>query len=232
MAILKEPFYHNTISLLTGVFGSVFDEIKIVRRNGKEILVPIAYQVKRHYVARDTQDPNPDLARKKIILPRLSFKLNGLQKDPSRQLSRYQSLSQVGADRLNDETIGKQFNRVAYNFQYQLAVKTKTIDDMLQILEQILVYFNPSIRVTVLDNPDLDSNSAITIRLLDESIEEIFEGSFENEEVLESTLNFELEGWLYMPTTQSKVIKKVTINYLDLDTGDFLDSTIELPEDE
>lgn len=225
--VLEDHFYHKTISLLTGVFGSVFDEIKVVRSNGQTIKVPIAYETKQKYSVRNTQNPDPNEVRKKIILPRMGFKLNSLQRDTTRTTNKMNVLMQANVDRTQVDSVKSQLNRVPYLFGYQLNVKAKTVDDLFQIVEQILVYFNPTLRVNVLDNPDLNGESSITITLLDAGLEDMFEGSFDGEQVLETTLNFSLEGWLYMPTSQAKIIKTVNINYYDMGLGTLLGTDTE-----
>lgn len=227
--VLTNHFYHKTITLLTGVFGSVFNDIKIVREDGKTIKVPIAYEVRQRYSVRNEQNEDPNAVRYKMRLPRMGFKLTSIRKDNDRVTSRFNRLTQQGVDRTTVDGLSSQYNRVPFLFGFQLNIKTKTIDDMLQIVEQILVYFNPTLRVTVEDNPDLDQNSSITITLLDSGIEDISEGSFDSEQSLECSMNFELEGWLYMPTSEAKIIKKVTVNYFDLTSGDLLETTVEEP---
>lgn len=227
MAVLENHFYHKTISLLTGVFGSIFDEIKITRKDGSSILVPIAYSVKRKYNVRNDQNADPNAVRYKMQLPRMGFKLTGLQREPLRTNNKLYPLVE-NLDRTQVTQLKSQLNRVPFTFGYSLSIKTKTIDDMLQIIEQILVYFNPTLRVTVKDNPDLDYSSAITVKLLDTGLEDISEGSFDGEESLESTLQFELEGWLYMPTQTSKVITKSIVNLFDLGSNELLESVTEV----
>lgn len=225
-AILENFFFHNTIQTYVGVFGSVFDEIKIKRSASKFIKVPIAYSIKKRYDVRNEQNPDPNKARVKNQLPRMSFTMTGMQKDSTRILNRMNNIVQPG-DRKLPEGLATQRERVPYNFQFRLDIKTKNIVDMLQIMEQIIVYFNPSIVVTVIDNPDLDLNTAIPIRLLNTSgFADLFEGAFEDEEIIESSLDFELEGYLYMPTTQQKVIKKVTVNYFEMTNNEFLEKQV------
>lgn len=226
MPIFHEHFYHKTISLYCGVFGSVFNDMKIVRQNGTIILVPIAYQIKQTYDVRGEQNPDPDQVRYKMQLPRLAFKLTGLQKDTSRSTSRYNQLAEKGVDRETAPGIMTQFNRVPYVFSFELAAKTKTMDDLLQILEQIVVYFNPTLRVIVEDNPDLNQDSAITIRLMDQNVSDIVEGTFDGDTALELTFNFELEGYLYMPTTPNGIIKTITLNYFDFTNGNLIDTEV------
>lgn len=229
MRALESFTYHKTITQLTGVFGAVFNEIKIVREDGKVILVPISYAIQQKYDARLKQNADIQTSLKyKNMLPRMSFKLVSWQRDNDRATSRYNQLIQQG-DRSSVTSLASQRNRVPFKFFYEVNAKTKTVDDMLQILEQILVMFNPSVNVIVKDNKDLDATSAINIALLDSNMSDMFEGSFEDEQVLESTFSFALDGWLYMPTASSKIITKVIANLYDLSTNELLETIVEVP---
>lgn len=228
MAVFKNHFYHKTISLLTGVFGSIFDDLKIIRSNGTEIRVPIAYASKRKYNVRNDQNPDPNAVRYKMQLPRMSFKLVGLRRDSTRSLNKMHKLLDT-VDRTQVTQMNSQLNRVPFVFNYELSLKTKTIDDMLQLIEQVMVYFNPSLNVIVKDNPDIDQSSAIVVRLLETGIEDISEGTFDGEELIETNMQFELEGWLYMPTHTSKVITRVIVNTFDMNSNELLESITEVP---
>lgn len=228
--ILEDFFGHKTILLYCNVFGSVFDEIKIERDNGKLIKVPIAYAVKNPYDVRNEQNPDPNKARYKNQLPRMSFSIVGYQRDPSRMVNRYSNL--VGNGNRASGTVRVQKQRVPYNFQFRLNIKTKNLIDMLQIIEQIMVYFNPSIVVNVEDAPDLGLETAIPIQLqANDTLGDLFEGSFENERIIETSLDFNLEGYLYMPTSNAKVIKKVTVNYFDLDSKGLIETDVFTEKD-
>lgn len=228
--ILEEHFYHKTIQLYCGVFGSVFDEIRIERDDGKLIKVPIAYAIKKAYNVRNEQNPDPNSSRYKNQLPRMSFSIVGYRRDPSRMVNRYSTL--IGNGNRTSGTVQVQKQRVPYNFQFRLNIKTKNFTDMLQIIEQIMVYFNPSVVANVEDAPDLGLETAIPIQLdSNDTLGDLFEGSFENEQIFETSLDFTLEGYLYMPTSNAKVIKKVTINYFDLDSREFIESDVFTEKD-
>jgi hypothetical protein len=226
MPILQDHFYHRTIRTYTAVFGSVFNEITILRKDGTKILIPISYQIKQKYDVRNKQNSDPNVYRNLMNLPRMAFKLTDMQKDTTRITNRFNRILDSSIDVTTANSLNVQYNRVPYNFQYELAIKTKTVDDLLQIYEQIVVFFNPSIRVNILDNPDVNGTTSVTIKLLNQSIEDMFDGSFEGDQAIEATLNFELEGWLYMPASTTGIIKTININYYDLDTKIKIDSDV------
>jgi hypothetical protein len=228
MAVLENHFYHKTMTLYAGIFGSIFNEIKIKRDNNKLIKVPIAYSAKQRYDVRNEQNPDPNSVRYKMQLPRLGFRLIGFRKDSDRITNKMIRIRE-DYDTIADG-VQTQYNRVPFIFSFELNAKTKTLDDMLQIIEQIVVYFNPSLTVNVLDNPDLGHDSAVLVKLLDSGLDQMFEGSFEMEQVIETTMQFELEGWLYLPTNNVKVIKQIDINYFDLDRPELLLESTRITE--
>ena len=225
MAILEQHFYNKTINTYTSIFGSVFNDIKISRANGKTVDVPISYSLKQKYDVRNKENPEPNAARYKMILPRLGFLLVGVAPDPIRRTNKMNVLLE-NKDRSTSAGVSAQYNRTPYIFQYQLYIKTKNIDELWQIVEQILFYFNPTIRVRAKDNTALDENSIITIKLTNSGIDTIAEGSFEDTEVFEATMDFELEGWLYGPTTDAKPIYSIHLNYFDMNTGEKIDEDL------
>lgn len=212
---LDTHFFHDTIKLYTGVFGTVFNDLKI-KRDSKLIKVPIAYSLKQKYDARNTENPDPNFLRKKTTLPRMGYRLTQIARDTTRMTNKMFKLVDGTVDRATTNSIKMQYNRVPYVFNYELNIKTKNLEDMNQILEQILPFFNPALNVLVDDNKDIKEDTSINIKLLDAGLDNMFEGSFEDEQIVESVLQFSLEGYLYMPTQEAKIIKAININYRQL----------------
>ena len=232
MAILESHFYHGTIKLYTSIIGTLFDNIKIVRSDGKTIKVPLSYAGQQKQNTRLDQNEDPNDVRYKMRLPRISYLLTGFEKDDSRATNKMHVLQEQNVDRQASNGLSVQMNRVPYNFNYDVMIKTKHIDDMLQIIEQIVPYFNPSIKVVVKDNPDLDSETTINISLLSNSFQDQFEGAFEEGRVIETVISFSLEGYLYTNTSDSGIIKTVYINYYDLLDPDTILETDVFTEDD
>lgn len=215
MSILSDWFFHDTIKLYTGVFGTLFNDLKL-KRGSKFIKVPISYTIRQKYDVRNTENPDPNALRYKSQLPRFGYRLTSIQRDPERVLNKMQILQERNVDRTAADGVNTQYNRVPHKFTYELYIKTKNIEDMSQLLEQILVVFNPSINVIVNDNADLQSETSVNVKLIDNGLSNIVDESFEDEQVFETTLTFELEGYLYMQTNLTKIIKIVNINFREL----------------
>lgn len=232
MAILEDHFYHKTISLYTGLFGTVFNQIKIQRDDGKLIAVPIQYASGQKYNERNDKNPDPDGVRYRKTTPRLSFELTGWMRDTTRVKNKLHQLTNVSKVDLVQGVVTKaQYNRVPYTFNFRLDATTKYLDDLLQICEQVLVKFNPSIQVVIKDNPDIDEDSSVLITMSDSQGMDQFEGSFEDSRELTATFNFTLDGYLYMPTRDSSVIQQIDLSYFDIPSLNLIDTDRITPED-
>lgn len=230
MPVLSQHSYHKTISTYTAVFGNIFNDIKIVRSNGQTINVPLAYAAQQRYnVINDQSDT--DLIRFMKRTPRMSFRLTGWQRDVSRVKNKLHRMTNIDSPE-SANGVKAQYNRVPYTFTYTLDITAKYMDDLLQMVEQIAVTFNPQLQVVIKDNPDLDEESSVTITLLDSQAEDNFEGVYESHREITASFNFTLDGYLYTPTSDAGVIKTVYVNYYDLDDiNTMIDQTILTEED-
>lgn len=220
MAMFDTPFYHKTIELYHGVFGKLFDNLKVVRSNGDVIKVPLAWSGQQKYNVRVDQNPNPDEFTIKNRLPRMSYQMIGMERDAERVTNRQQHLVDNTVDRTTATGVNIQYNRVPFNFTFALSLTTKYYEDMLCLIEQIMVYFNPEITVTIEDNPDINMSSDLVIQMDSHDLEDSFEGEFSEDRIIQKDFQFTLRGWLYMPTSSYGIIKQVTLNYYDMDFPD------------
>lgn len=226
MTLLNTHFYHGTIKLYTAVIGSMFNDIKIKRDSGF-IKVPIIYANQQKQNNRIDADNNgtDDNPRYKMRLPAFSFVLTGWEKDPTRQLNKSHTLH----NSVKSTGIRTQLNRVAYNFNYTVHARTKHLDDMLQIVEQVLPAFNPHLLVVVEDIPNLNRETELKVTLNSSNVEDQVNGLYEDGRELVVTFDLTLQGYLYMPTQESGLIEKVRINFRDLHDPDVILDSIEEP---
>lgn len=159
-----------------------------------------------------------DETKLKSILPRMAFSLVGLQYNPARQPNKNILLNNNGVT---------QYNRVPYDFIFQLEIKTKNTEDGLQIVEQICPFFSPNLIISMIDNVDIGVKSDITIMLDSVTPEDSYEGSMDEKREIKWILNFTLQGWLYKHTTNKPVIKTAVVNISD-ETKDLENITAEV----
>ena len=217
--MLGQQFYHETIRKVIISFGTVFNSISLVRKDNSGTItqtmkVPLAYGPREKFLIRLREDA--DLTKQvAITLPRIGFEIKNLEYDSSRKLSRVQKFKQVkGA---NTKQLDTQYMPVPYNLELELYIMAKQSDDALQIVEQILPYFQPDYTLTINDMADMAIKRDIPIILNSIGYEDSYDGDFTSRRALIYTLSFTAKFYLYGPVTSSKVIKTVQIDqYTDM----------------
>src|ERR1035441_4355181 len=203
----NSPFYFGNTRKYIAAFGSLFNNIHIVRTSPdsatQTLKVPVTYGPKEKWLYRKTQDPMPGVDDQvEMLLPRMSFEIIAVQYDSSRKLT---SLGRtVATISGNNAALQAQYNPVPYNFMIELNVMTKTIGDNYMITEQILPFFTPDYTITVNDLPELNLEKDIPIVLNGVRNEDTWTGDFKERRTLRSTLSFTLKGYLYPPANQDR----------------------------
>ena len=212
--MLGQQFYHESIRKVIVSFGTMFNNINLIRKdNSGNILqsmkVPLAYGPREKFLVRLNEDA--DLTKQvAITLPRIGFEIQNLEYDSARKLNRVQRFKKVkGA---NAKQLDAQYMPVPYNLAIELYVMAKQSDDALQIVEQILPYFQPDYTLTINDNVSMDSKRDVPIVLNSISYEDNYQGDFTTRRALIYTLSFTAKFYLYGPVTSSKVIKTVQVD--------------------
>tara|TARA_B100001093_G_scaffold501716_1_gene553740 strand:+ start:25 stop:831 length:807 start_codon:yes stop_codon:yes gene_type:complete len=216
-------FYNESMRRMTIGFGQIFNNIQIKRKdsNGnitQSIRVPLAYAPKEKFLARLDQQPSLDNREFAITLPRMSFEISGIQYDSSRKLTRVQKFKHVksGAD---GKILNFNYTPVPYNISYNLYSFTASAEAGLQIIEQILPFFQPDFTVTVNAIPELDIKRDIPIVLNSVNYEDTYEGDFSRRRAVIYTLGFTAKTYLFGPASTQKVIKETQSDvYTDTDT--------------
>lgn len=196
-------------------FGTLFNNIEL-RRSTEVMKVPLAYGPKQKFLARLDQNPDPTNKRVQITLPRISFEINGITYDSSRKVSPTQKIK-FAKDTDENKNV---YMPVPYNLSFELAIISKNQEDGLQILEQILPFFQPHYNLSVKLLPDVGETKDVPVTLNSVDYEDEYEGDFSARRAIIYTLQFTVKTYLYGPITDSKTIKKViTDMYTDTNTS-------------
>lgn len=204
----NDTFYHETTRRYVAVFGTLFNDITITRKNnsGTEVQrmkVPISYAPMQKFLARLEGDPS--LNAPAITLPRMTFEITGMTYDGERKLNsairNTRSVTSAASTKIT------QFSPTPYDIEFQLNIMTKYNEDGTKILEQILPFFKPDFNMSVKLIDDLNMYLDIAVVLNSVTTEDTYEGSFEERRALIWTLSFTLKGYYFGPTTTRKVIK-------------------------
>ena len=217
--MLGQQFYHESIRKVIIAFGTTFNNIQLVRKDNdgnikQSMKVPLAYGPRQKWLTRLNEDA--DLSKTvAITLPRIGFEIQNLQYDPNRKLNRVQKFKKVKSAK--DNRLDSQYMPVPYNLNLQLYVMAKESDDSLQIIEQILPYFQPDYTLTINDMADMGIKRDVPIVLNSIGYEDNYQGDFETRRALIYTLDFTAKFYLYGPVTSQAVIKTVQVDqYTDL----------------
>ena len=219
--MLGQQFYHETMRKIVVSFGTLFNNIQIVRKNSsgaivQSMKVPLAYGPQQKFLARINADPALG-AKVAVTLPRLGFEMTGITYDPTRKLNRVQKFRKVKTSANDADKLDTQYMPVPYNINFTLYAMAKNSDDALQIVEQILPYFQPDYTLTINDMADMGIKRDVPIILNDVSYEDNYQGDFTERRAIIYTLAFTAKFYLYGPVTSSSVIKTVQVDqYTDL----------------
>jgi len=215
-------FYNESMRRMTIAFGQLFNNIQIKRKDSNDsviqsIRVPLAYAPKEKFLTRLDQQPDLDSREFAITLPRMSFEISTIEYDASRKLNRLQKFKKVktGAE---GKTLDFNYMPVPYNISYTLNVFTATAEGGLQIIEQILPYFQPDYTVTVNAIPGLDIKRDVPIVLNGVNYEDSYSGDYTTRRAVIYTLTFTAKTYLFGPAQTQGVVKKVQADlYSDTD---------------
>lgn len=194
---MATPQYNRIIRKLVVGFGNLFNEINLVRYNpdmseAERFLVPIAYAAKEDYVMRLQEDP--DLNKKiQVALPRMSFQMTGMHYDASRKLNtNTKNFAQTASG------VVSQYNPVPYNFDFELNLYVRNIEDGNQIIEYILPYFTPDYTVKLNLIPEMGIIKEVPVILNNVDMPVDFEGDSTREtRIIIWTLSFTVKGFIY-----------------------------------
>ena len=214
--MLGQQFYHESIRNVIVAFGTMFNNIQIVRKNNSGAIVqtmkvPLAYGPKQKFLTRLDQDPSTTGATA-ITLPRLGFEIGSLTYDPIRKMNRVQKFKKVKSSSSDSNKLDTQYMPVPYNMDITLYAMAKNSDDALQIVEQILPYLQPDYTLTINDMAAMGVKKDVPIILTDVSYEDSYQGDFEARRAIIYTMSFTTKFFLYGPVTSSKVIKTVQVD--------------------
>ena len=216
-------FYNESMRRMTIGFGQIFNNIQIKRKNSsgnvvQSIRVPLAYAPKEKFLARLDQQASLQDREFAITLPRMSFEISGIQYDASRKLTRVQKYKTVKSG-IDGKVLNYNYVPVPYNVSYNLYSFTASAEAGLQIIEQILPFFQPDFTVTVNAIPELNIKRDIPIVLNSVNYEDTYDGNFDRRRAVIYTLGFTAKTYLFGPASTQKVIKETQTDlYSDTDT--------------
>lgn len=198
---MYEYFYNKNLRKLVVAFGSLFNSIKVEHTNPDggepiQIRVPISYAPQEKFIQRLLKPSSiDDGTRIETQLPLMSYIINSITPDPSRRRTKFSyATKNLGACCGNTGyTI---YQEVPVNISISLYVYTRHIDDTLQIMEQIIPYFNPD-HIIQIDMNDVHKNVNIPVILVQNQISDKYDGEFSSRRINVSTFSFMAKSYIF-----------------------------------
>ena len=225
---MANTFYNRALRKYVIGFGNLFNEITLVRYNpdlseAQRMIVPIVYAPKEDYVTRLETDPNLD-KKTQITLPRMSFELLGFNYDASRkQNTNTKQFAQTA------QGLVSQYNPVPYNFDFNLYLYVRNIEDGTQIIEHILSYFTPDYTMKLNMIPEMGIVKNIPVVLNSTAQDIDYEGNFERDtRVIIWTLSFTVKGYVFgkVSDTGGPITHSITSIYSQITENDIIQFTM------
>ena len=201
-------FYNQTLKKCVAVFGTIFNNIKIVQQGVGETRVPIAYGPRKKFLARIVADNVASYDKTVAIkLPRMSFEITSIDFDSTSKLNKFNKrVLPVSGETAKVNTV---MQSVPYNVAMQLNILAKNQDDALQIFEQILPVFTPEYTVAIKDLEGPGTVTDVPIVLTGTSFQDDYEGDFQTRRTLIYTLDFNMKVKFAGGVSEGKVIRTV-----------------------
>lgn len=221
-------FYHKTIKRVITVFGTLFNNISILKTDSagnvfNQVKIPLAYGPRNSTLRRIFERTTTEDDKIAIKVPRMSFENTSLTFNPEQRLGNIQRIThkvlQTGED-VTSRRLKRTYMYAPYKMNISLTIYSNTQDDMLQITEQILPYFNPDFTVTVKSLGEMDSTYDLPFTLMGVQPTIEYEGDPLSRFILTTTLDFETEPRFFGPITEQGIIKKAIATFTDYHNRD------------
>jgi hypothetical protein len=217
---MSQVYYNRIIRKLVVGFGNLFNDITMVRYNPdnteqERFLVPIAYAAKEHYVLRLEEDFNLD-KKVQMTLPRLSFEMMGMSYDASRKQN-----TNIKNFANTPDGVKAQYNPVPYNFDFDLHLYVRNIEDGTQVIEHILPYFTPDYTIKLNLVPEIGVIKEIPVILNSVTHDTTYVGDRSSDpRMIIWTLNFTVKGFVFGAATETGLITHSITSILNKITED------------
>jgi hypothetical protein len=213
-------YYAKTIWNVQVAIFDLFNDMIVYRfdKQGnivKTINVPLTFgPVEKTQMAREVDHPS-NKTRYYLQVPRMALVPNGITHDPERSYSsndeRFWVDEQLDLDGGN--SMYTDFQPTPYNFYYTLFIRSDSLEDLSQILENILPYFNPKLMLRVKEFSFLNIERNLPVRLDGVNFDFVNQMDTETMREVNASLDLVVEGWMYKPLTQTSIVKIINSKY-------------------
>ena len=208
--------YYNNESLrkLVVGFGNLFNDMYVAKydKDGEMIekdRVPLTYGPKEKFIRRIKEVSTiSDTTRTRITLPRMGFEMLGMSYDPTRKANKLRTTSGT----ISDGSQVYNYAEVPYLINFGLYTFTRTIEENLQLVEQILPIFAPEFIISM-NFSDINKRVNVPIILTSTGISEIYEGDFSETRSITTTFSFIAKSYVYGEQKTSPIIEQADLRF-------------------
>jgi len=217
-------FYHSSIKNYTIALLDLFNDISIPRydSNGdriEDISIPIKFGNRGTAYMISEHDLENIHSGNVYSLPRMALSFISMAKAPDRDTNKLHKINRSKLSSSEKLVYEYQYNAVAYDFEFTLYIATRTFTDATIIIEQIAPMFRPDISLKIQELDIQEHPTTVPVKLGDFNIELPEEMEEEEIRVIESEVSVTVHGNLYLPITNSEVIKEIDINIQLVDSN-------------
>ena len=185
----------------------------------KIIDVPIAFapveKTQQDRLEDYTAEPQSLGQRYYLQVPRLALTFNGMLYAPDRATGvnddRYFANNTQENQPVN--SMFKDSQPTPYNFTYTLYIRTDSVSDFSQIIENILPYFNPKLYLRVKEFSFLNVERDLSVILNDVNPDFTDELDKNSMRQINGSITFTVEGWMYKPVSSTAMVKVIKTRF-------------------
>ena len=219
-------FNNKSIRKMVVAFGSLFDEIYVIRKNDttgdeEKIKVPITFSSKEKFLKRLQNNSSiTDKVKTQINLPYISFEIVNIIYDPSRKRNKLLTSTNSEVDS-NGEIIStsKTFSETPIAINFNIYFYSRSLDEVFQIVEQILPYFNPEFNIRINFN-EVFKNVNVPISYREFRLLDDHEGSFGNRRTVIGVMSFLASSFIFGEIKEMNLIDSIDDTVIILDPAD------------
>lgn len=221
MSLYQEYFYHKTIFKSVATFGTLFNDITVKRKDKdgntvQDIKVQLTYSPRGKFLSKIQETAGEERKKTSVNLPVIGFEISGFNYD---SLRKQNSLNKRFHTK-EDGIVKRSYSPVPYNINYNLSIYVENFDDGLQIVEQIIPFFDPYLNIpSKLIYDDLNIIDDVSVSLDSISLDESYEGAFTDRRIIIWNLNFTMKTNIFKPVVDSNVILSVEGHLRSTPTG-------------
>ncbi len=202
--------YENSVSGLTSAADSLTVPIKFGPADKKYSSIKETESDQRYYRQ----------------VPRIGLVLKNFEYDSDRATgsNEYREFKDDNVAWHDVESFFKDVQPTPYKLNFDMQIKTNSMDHVCQIVEQILPYFNPSIELRIREFSFLNIERQVKVSLDGANLEFLEEMTENDRREINISINVNAKCVFYKPYTTSSIIKFINSRYY-INTFDSLSGT-------